>query len=75
MTLVPGNRFKGENMLGMRKVEYQVHDQFVALVIGKKGSTIKGINERTGAFVVIAQQPEYPVRPEHKAFVISGSEE
>lgn len=38
----------------MRKVEYQVHDQFVALVIGKKGSTIKGINERTGAFVVIS---------------------
>lgn len=44
-------------------------------MIGKKGSTIKGINERTGAFVVISQQPEFQVRPEHKAFVISGSDE
>ena len=52
-----------------------MHDQFVALVIGQKGVTIKAINERTGAFVIITHNPEYPVKPDHKAFAISGTED
>ena len=61
--------------MGSKKVEYHVHDQYVALVIGKKGVTIKAINERTGAFVIITHNPEYPVKPDHKAFAISGTED
>ncbi|CAK73519.1 unnamed protein product (macronuclear) [Paramecium tetraurelia] len=60
---------------GAKKIEFQVHDQFVALIIGKKGVTIKAISERSGAFVAITQSPDYQVRPDHKAFVLSGTEE
>lgn len=47
----------------------------MALIIGKKGVTIKAISERSGAFVAITQQPEFAVRPDHKAFVLSGTED
>lgn len=32
---------------GSKRIEFQVHDQFVALIIGKKGVTIKQISEKS----------------------------
>lgn len=44
----------------------------VGLVIGKGGETIKNINQKTGAFVVLSKEPEHENMPK-KMFLISGS--
>ena len=46
----------------------------MALIIGKKGSSIKALNERTGAFVVICKTPQGPAQPQHQVFSITGTE-
>lgn len=55
------------------KLEYPVPNNIVGLIIGRGGETIKGINQRHGAFVFIPKECE-PGKNE-RVLIISGTDE
>lgn len=55
--------------------EIRVVNNMVGLVIGRGGETIKQINNRTGAYVVLSKAPEHQNIPGYKILMASGTPE
>ncbi|KRX05233.1 hypothetical protein PPERSA_06867 [Pseudocohnilembus persalinus] len=54
------------------RIEYGIPHNMVGLVVGKAGDTVKQINKKTGAFVLLSREPQHEGQPK-KIFLISGT--